>query len=205
MHILETPRLILRPPSHGDELLLHGLHSEPFVVNAFEDGVYPTIQQSKAALLQFINHWQQNRFGLWMVFVKDAGQAIKFAGYSGLRCCGQYFPQYANKVESVTCLNFASSGRGIGVEASRAVLQYAFEYLKLNKVVIFISKSNTRSLIKNIKVGCYYVGDTIHQNKAMRCFEISAMTAVRADVFRVICYNDSKYVGNQQSAINPRC
>lgn len=32
MHILETPRLILRPPSHSDELLLHGLYSELIIL-----------------------------------------------------------------------------------------------------------------------------------------------------------------------------
>ncbi|PAP99141.1 GNAT family N-acetyltransferase [Mesorhizobium mediterraneum] len=133
MHILETPRLILRPPSHSDELLLHGLHSDPFVVNAFGDGVYPTIEQSKAELLQFINHWQQNRFGLWMVFVKDEGQGGKFAGYSGLKCRGPYLPEGPNNVESVTCLHLAASGKGIAVEASRAVVQFAFDHLKLEK------------------------------------------------------------------------
>ncbi|WP_354425861.1 GNAT family N-acetyltransferase [Mesorhizobium abyssinicae] len=93
MYILETPRLILRPPSHSDELLLHELRSDPFVVNTLWNGVYPTIEQSKAVLLQFINHWQQNRFGKWMVFVKHEGHARTFAGYCGLMYSGPYLPE----------------------------------------------------------------------------------------------------------------
>ncbi|MER8478658.1 GNAT family N-acetyltransferase [Mesorhizobium sp. M1163] len=185
MHILETPRLTLRPPSHSDELLVHGLHSDPFVVNAIGDGVYPTIEQSKAELLQLINHWRQNRFGIWMVFVKDEAKVRKFAGYSGLKCSGLYLPEGPNNVESVTCLHGAASGKGIGVEASRAVVQFAFEYIKLAKVNVFILKSNTRSLIKNLKVGCYYVGETVHKNKPMRRFEISATTAVKSEGLHV--------------------
>ncbi|MGX9576405.1 GNAT family N-acetyltransferase [Mesorhizobium sp. f-mel] len=181
MHILETPRLILRPPSHSDELLLHGLHSDPFVVNAVGDGVYPTLEQSKAALLQFINHWQHNGFGLWMVFVKDEAHARKFAGYCGLMCSGLNLPEDPNNVEHVTCLHLAYSGSGIGTEASRATVRFAFEHLKLEKVTGFIRPTNTRSLRKARKVGFCYVGDRTYNNMSMRYFEVCPTTAVQPE------------------------
>lgn len=181
MYILETPRLILRPPSHSDELLLHGLYSDPFVVNAIRDGVYPTIEQSKAALLRFINHWQHNRFGLWMLFVKDEGQARKFAGYCGLMCSGLYLPEDPNNVEIATCLHLAASGKGIAVEAGRAAVQFAFEHLKLKKVTAFIRPTNTRSLRKNLKVGFVYVGDRIYNNMTMRYCEVFPDMAVKTE------------------------
>ncbi|MFD2051970.1 GNAT family N-acetyltransferase [Mesorhizobium calcicola] len=190
MHILETPRLILRPPSHSDELLLHGLHSDPFVVNAIRDGVYPTIEQSKGELLQFINHWQQNRFGLWMVFVKDEGQASKFAGYCGLICGSTYLPEDPNNAEIVTCLHLASSGKGIAVEAGRAVVQFAFETLKLEKVTSFVREKNTRSLLKNLKIGFFYVEDVFFKTGTRRRLEISPITAVNADNLLVYDYID---------------
>ncbi|MER9108059.1 GNAT family N-acetyltransferase [Mesorhizobium sp. M0848] len=188
MHILETPRLILRPPSHGDELLLHGLHSDPFVVNAIRDGVYPTIEQSKAALLQFINHWQHNRFGFWMVFVKDEGQARKFAGYCGLKCSGPYLPEGPNNVEIVTCLHLAASGKGIAVEAGRAVVQFAFDRLKLKKVTGFIRPTNKRSLRKNQKIGFFYVEDRIYDNTTRMVFEVTPETAVKIESLLVVDY-----------------
>ncbi|MER8659123.1 GNAT family N-acetyltransferase [Mesorhizobium sp. M0847] len=174
MHILETSRLILRPPSHSDELLLHGLHSDPFVVNAIGDGVYPTIEQSKAALLHFINHWQLNRFGLWMVFVKDKGQARKFAGYCGLICSGPNLSHVSNDVDIVTCLHLAASGKGIAVEAGRAVVQFAFERLKVKKVTGWIRPENTRSRRKNMKIGFSHVSDRM-------LMEITPETAVKID------------------------
>ncbi|MER8486541.1 GNAT family N-acetyltransferase [Mesorhizobium sp. M1322] len=194
MHILETPRLILRPPSRSDELLLHGLHSDPFVVNAIRDGVYPTIEQSKAALLQFINHWQHHRFGLWMVFVKHEGQARKFAGYCGLMCSDLYQPEDPKKVEIVTCLHLTASGKEIAVEAGRAVVQYSFEYLKLDKVMGFIRPNNTRSLIKNRKIGFYYVCDKICKNRLMLRFDVTPMTAVKIDKLRVFDYSDPENI-----------
>lgn len=196
MHMLETPRLILRPPSHSDELLLHGLHSDPFVVNAVRDGVYPTIEQSKAALLRFINHWQQNRFGLWMLFVKDEGQARKFAGYCGLMCSGPYLPEDPNNVEIVTCLHLAASGKGIAVEAGRAAVQFAFEHLKLEKVTAFIHPKNTRSLRKNLKVGFFYVGDRIYDNMTMMYFEISPATAIKTTNLLVLDYANPEVISN---------
>ncbi|MER9293370.1 GNAT family N-acetyltransferase [Mesorhizobium sp. M0510] len=205
MHILETPRLILRPPSHSDELLLHELHSDPFVVNAMRNGVYPTIEQSKAALLQFINHWQHNRFGLWMVFVKAEGQARKFAGCCGLMCIGtylaedpNYLPEDPNNVEIVTCLHLATSGKGIAVEAGRAVVQFAFEHLKLEKVNAFVRQNNTRSLIKNLKIGFFYVGDVISKNGTRRRrLEVSPITATKADNLLVFGYTDPETIRNQ--------
>ncbi|AZO50332.1 MAG: GNAT family N-acetyltransferase [Mesorhizobium sp.] len=180
MHIIETPHLFLRPPSHSDELLLHGLWSDPFVVNA-KDSVSPTLEQSKAALFQFIIHWQHNRFGLWMLFVKNEGQAKKFVGYCGLARSGLYLPQDPNNVEIITCLNLASSGKGIAVEAGRAAVQFAFEHLELEKVTSFVRPANTRSLRKNIKIGFFYVGYRIYDSTLMRYLEVYPETAVKAD------------------------
>ncbi|TIP18373.1 GNAT family N-acetyltransferase [Mesorhizobium sp.] len=192
MHILETPRLILRPPSHSDHLLIHNLHNDPFVVDAIRNGLDSTVEQSRAALLNFINHWLHHRFGLWMVFVKDEGTARKFAGYSGLMCSGTYRPEDPNDlpgdpnyVEMVTGLHLVASGRGIGVEAGRAVVQFAFEILKLEKVTAFILPNNTRSLIKNKKIGFFYIDDITHKNRTWKRFEVSALTAVRSDNLRV--------------------
>ncbi|TIQ16681.1 MAG: GNAT family N-acetyltransferase [Mesorhizobium sp.] len=186
MYILETPRLILRPPSHSDELLLHGLHSDPFVVNAMWDGVYPTREQSKAKLQQFIHHWQSNGFGLWMVFVKDEGQAGKFAGYCGLMYSGPYLPEDPTNVETVSCLHLASSGKGIAAEAGRTAIQFAFENLTLEKVTSFIRPTNTRSLRKAPKVGLRYVRDRVYNNVVMRYFEVTVLTAVKTEKVVVI-------------------
>lgn len=179
MHILETSRLILKPPSHSDEVLIHGLHTDPFVVNAIGDGAYPTIEQSRAALIQFINHWQLNRFGLWMVFVKDKGQAREFAGYCGLICTGPNLSQVSNGVEIVTCLHLTASGKGVAAEAGRAVVQFAFERLKVKKVTGWIRPANTRSIRKNMKIGFSHVGDRM-------LMEITPETAVRIDDLLVL-------------------
>ncbi|RWK44898.1 MAG: N-acetyltransferase [Mesorhizobium sp.] len=202
MHILETPRLILRPPSHSDELLLHGIHSDPFVVNAIRDGAYPTIEQSKAALLQFINHWQHHRFGLWMTFVKDENQARKFAGYCGLMCSGTYLPEDylpgdPNNVEIITCLHLASSGMGVAVEAGRAVIQFGFEYLKLEKITGFIRQNNTRSIIKNKKIGFVYVGNVTYKGNMMMRFEVLPVAAIRPDSLLVLDDKDTENIRNQ--------
>ncbi|RUU11537.1 N-acetyltransferase [Mesorhizobium sp. USDA-HM6] len=181
MHILETPRLLLRPPSHSDELLLHGLHSDPFVVNAIRDGVFPTIDESKAALRDLIDHWQKHGFGLSMVFVKNEDQTRKFAGYCGLMCRDPFLLEDPNSVVLVTCLHLAASGKGIAVEAGRAVVQFAFDYLRLDKVVGFIRQNNKRSILTNMKIGFFYVKDITFGESTWRRFEVSRATAIKAD------------------------
>ncbi|TCN19791.1 GNAT family N-acetyltransferase [Sinorhizobium americanum] len=197
MQILETSRLILRPPSHSDEILLHGLYSDPFVVNAIRDGVYPTIEQSKTALLQFINHWQRNGFGLWMVFVKGEGQARTFAGYCGLLCSGTHLAEDRNEVEMETCLHLAASGKGVAVEAGRAVVHFAFVHLKLERVTGFVRPKNTRSLVKNLKIGFFYVGDISYKNSSRRRLQVTPMTAVKSENLRVFDYEDPETSRNQ--------
>ncbi|MER9883582.1 GNAT family protein [Mesorhizobium sp. M0118] len=181
MHVLETPRLILRPPSHNDELLLHGLYSDPFVVNAVGEGIYPTEQQSKDRLLSLLKHWRCNRFGLWMVFVKIEGETIKFAGLCGLECCGTNVPEDPNLVEFTYYLHLAAAGQGIGPEAGRAVIQYAFEYLALEKVAAFIRPMNKRSLRAAPKVGFFYVGNRIYNNTEMQYLEVSKIADIKSD------------------------
>ncbi|MER8659219.1 GNAT family protein [Mesorhizobium sp. M0847] len=191
MHVLETPRLILRPPSHSDELLLHGVYSDPFVVNAVGNGVYPTIQQSKARLLSSINHWRRNRFGLWMAFVK-LKETIKFAGLCGLECCGTNVPDDPNLVEFIYYLHLAAAGQGIGPEAGRAVVQFAFEYLALEKVTAFIRPMNKRSLRAAPKVGFFYLGNRIYNNMEMRYFEVCPATAIKSNGLIVSPYTEPK-------------
>ncbi|WP_292142231.1 GNAT family N-acetyltransferase, partial [Mesorhizobium sp.] len=144
-----------------------------------------------------INHWQHNRFGLWMLFVKDEGQARKFAGYCGLMCCGPYLPEDPNNVQIVTCLHLAASGKGIAVEAGRAAVQFAFEHLRLDKVTGFIRPTNTRSLRKNQKVGFFYIGDRIYNNMTMRYFEVTPETAVTTDNLIIVGCSEPEVIQNQ--------
>ncbi len=197
MHILETRRLILRPPSFRDELLVHELHSDPFVVNSVGDGACPTIGQSKAALLQFINAWHRDRFGLWMTFVKVEGQPRNFAGYCGLMRSGPSLPEDPNNVEFVYCFHRAASGKGFGPEAGKAVIQYAFKNLTLDKVTAFIRPTNTRALRAGRKVGFSYVRDRIYNHMMMRYFEVTPVTAVEAEPLLVSTYTDPDDIPSQ--------
>lgn len=200
MHILETPRLILRPPSYSDVLLLHGLYNDPFVVDAVKDGVYPTIEQSKAELLRLINHWQHHGFGLWMVFIKIEkieGQARKFAGCSGLMCSGPKLPENPNNVELEYYLQLAASGKGMAPEAGRAAVQFAFEYLGFEKVTAFIRPMNKRALRAAPKVGLFYVEDRIYNRMTMRYFEITPSTAVKVDDLIISNYTDREVIQDQ--------
>lgn len=190
MHILETPRLILRPPSHNDELLLHGLRSDPLVVNAVGEGVYPTIEQSKAELLRLIDHWQRHRFGLWLVFIKSEDQTRKFAGSCGLMRSGPNLPDNPNNVELEYYLHLDAAGNGIAIEGGRAAIKFAFEYLGLDKVTAFIRTTNERSLHAAPKVGLFYIDDRIYNNIMMRYFEVSPTTAINIDSILVSAHTN---------------
>ncbi|MFW8694679.1 MULTISPECIES: hypothetical protein [Mesorhizobium] len=64
-------------------------------------------------------------------------------------------------------------------------MQFAFDYLEINKVTAFVRPGNTRSLIKNLKIGFHYVDDIVFEKGTRRRLEVSPKTAVRSDSLRV--------------------
>ncbi|PWJ83836.1 hypothetical protein C8D77_1405 [Mesorhizobium loti] len=64
---------------------------------------------------------------------------------------GPYLPDDPNNVEIATALHLAASGKGIAVEAGRAVVQFAFENFKRAKALI---QSRIWWLYNDIKAWC---------------------------------------------------
>ena len=145
--ITETPRLWLRHFTPFDEDNLAGLLGDPDVMQ-FSLGV-KTPAQIRAWLNERLEGEKVNpRIGLFAVLLKDNEQ---FIGYCGLLEYKDIFPRV--ETELGYRLLKHEWGKGYATEAARAVRDYGFRELRLNRIISLIDPENYRSIAVAKKVG----------------------------------------------------
>jgi ribosomal-protein-alanine N-acetyltransferase len=127
---LLTARLRLRAFTPADGPAHCALYRDPAVTRFLRDGPYGAEQagvRSAAALARFARSWAEDGFGVFAVTDRASGRLLGQCGLLRL-------PDGAD-VELLYALERAAWGRGIAVEAGRAVLALAFDGLRLGRVV----------------------------------------------------------------------
>jgi RimJ/RimL family protein N-acetyltransferase len=143
--ILETDRLLLREFMPDDAEDFFRMVSDPDVTRYTGDGA-KTLEEARKGLEERIFHdYRKYGYGRWAVVFKPAGQVIGFAGLKYLDDVSEvdlgyrFFKEYW--------------GRGLATEASRALLAYGFDVLRLERVVGIVDVENKASIRVLEKVG----------------------------------------------------
>jgi RimJ/RimL family protein N-acetyltransferase len=170
---IETSRLRLRPMTPDDLSPLASMFADPDVMRYLPTGESRSAKETQVELNYMVDHWQQRGFGVWAVTLKDSGD---FAGYCGL----QYLHeepggvsaealQNGTDVEVVAGLAKPYWQQGIAPEATRAVLRYGFETVRLARIVAAIHPDNdaSRHILQSMGMQfddtiCYYGDDVPH-------------------------------------------
>jgi ribosomal-protein-alanine N-acetyltransferase len=135
---LETPRLRMRPFTPDDLENFCVLGSDPEVMRYISNGVPRPRAEAADALTKLVDHWQTHGFGVWVLDDRQSGQ---FLGRCGLR----QLPAIGGQVELLYTLMRHAWGRGIATEAAAASLQYAFDVLKLRRIIALAEPRNLAS------------------------------------------------------------
>jgi len=143
--ILETERLRLRPVTDDDFDHFAALYGDPDVMRFIGARGALTREQTRDRLDFMIDHWLRHGFGMWALFRKADGT---FVGRCGMRYLDQ-----TTDVELGYTLSKASWGQGFATEASRAVVRYAFEVMKIGRLVAIADPANTPSVNVMKKIG----------------------------------------------------
>ena len=146
---LKTERLLFRPFRESDLDDLAALYGDPEVMLFLGDGSPRDREQTKERLDRMLGHWREHGFGIWALFARGGG----FVG----RCGVAY--QHHPDAELAYTLARASWGRGLATEAAGAALRYAFEVVRLPRVVAFARVENVGSRRVLEKVGMSLVGE----------------------------------------------
>lgn len=145
--ILETNRLLLRHLVMDDLNNLFALYSDPEIRKYFPDGVL-NLADTKDELEWFLNgHPEHPELGLWATIHKETG---KFIGRCGLL---PWTIDERLEIEIAYLINKAYWGQGLATEAARGIMQYAFERLKVSRLICLMEPENFASQRVAEKIG----------------------------------------------------
>lgn len=143
---IATSRLILRYFTLEDTDALATILSDREVMQYSIGGV-KTRSQTQEFINWVISHYQKHGFGLYAVTERETGRLI---GYCGLLVW--YFEEVI-EIEIGYRLGTKYWGKGLATEAAMAVRNYAWDRLKINRLICLIQPENKRSLRVAQKLG----------------------------------------------------
>lgn len=139
MKVLETERLELRRLTMDDLDALDALYHGEDVRKYYSEGI-PTYDETRQQLEWMIDEcYPRYGFGYWAALDRATGV---FIGRCGL------FPWTIDgreEVEVVYMFYKPYWGQGLGTEAARAIVRYAFETLGLSRLIAVINPGNRAS------------------------------------------------------------
>lgn len=164
--IAETKRLTIRLVTEADVNALALIWTDAQVTR-FMGG--PRVYEELCAGFKQDLEAPPPKFDLWPVLEKSTATVIGHCGLLAKEVDGQ------NRVELVYVIAAAFWGRGYATEAAMAIRDYAFQTLKVVRLVSLIDPLNTASEKVAMKVGMKFVRDTVRPNgKTMKVYAIAA-------------------------------
>lgn len=151
MIFLETSRLLIKRPTieYLNETI--ALDSDPSVMKYFIGGPR-SVESTKELLNKAIQQDEKHGFGLGFVFDKENNQ---FVGRAGLIHLG--FDDRNSDIEIVYRLHEIFWGRGYATELSRALIQWGFINLPVQRLVATVNPENFSSIKVLEKSGLQYI------------------------------------------------
>lgn len=143
--MIETDRLFLREITLNDKEELLKLHSHPDVQIYTGEPIVESIEEIEKAIRIRIDNYKKYGFGRWATFLKNG---MQFVGWAGLA----YLPEF-DEIDLGYRFLPEYWGLGIATEASRAILTYGFDSLKIKKIIAIALKENKASIRVMEKVG----------------------------------------------------
>jgi len=137
--ILETQRLLFRRLLPQDLDDLYALYADPEIRRYYPEGVL-TYEETRQELEWFLNgHPAHPELGLWATIHKATGRFIGRCGLLPLEIDGR------QEVEVAYLIAKEFWGQGLATEATRAIAEYAFERLGLERLISLVTPGNTAS------------------------------------------------------------
>ena len=139
---IETTRLILREIISEDVDRIFLLDQNPEVMKYI--GVKPvkTLEESEETIRNIRNQYTENGIARWAVIEKESNFLI---GWSGLKLLTKPLNGFTNVYELGYRFLPEYWGKGYATEAGKAVVEYGFEKLKLDKIYACTDIENINS------------------------------------------------------------
>ncbi len=165
--VIETPRLLLRHFVESDLAALSALMANPGFMR-FSSGVFSEEQTRSFLYDRVIAPARAGWPSQFAVIVKEENRLIGYCGF---------FRQLVDEVEEIEIgyrLHPDYWNRGLATEAARAVRNYAFEVLRLPRVISLIHPDNHASRRVTEKNGMTLEKTTLFRGFPAQVFSCSA-------------------------------
>jgi RimJ/RimL family protein N-acetyltransferase len=149
MNVIETGRLILRPLEESDAEELFVIYSVPENVRFLGKGS-SSVDELRGYISRHIKDHLGTGVGLSAAFLKETGEMIGRAGLFFSNIDG------VDEVELAYLIDRIHWGKGYATEMSKAILDYGFGELGLERIIAIIHPLNSRSIGVADKCGFTY-------------------------------------------------
>lgn len=163
---LETNRLIIRDFSQQDLEPLAQLFAHPEVMRFSRAGPLSLQQTQELLEHRILGHYAQHGFGLWALIHKENHQFIGVAGFSFQTVDGEEWPELGYRLYP------AYWGNGLASEACKAIVEYGFQHLGLDRIISIIEAANKRSIQVALGVGMHYWKNAIFYEKPVQIYTL---------------------------------
>ncbi|GAA4124783.1 hypothetical protein GCM10022415_31180 [Knoellia locipacati] len=151
-NVVETTRLILRPPTEADRDAWVQLHRDPRTYWHAPHAMSQTDDDAAAFLERTLAHWDEHGFGLWLALDKVTREVVGVCGLKDVE--GAFLNLYYRLV-------FVGLGHGLGREMSRASAAHALEFLPALPVRALVKEVNIPSVRTALGTGFERVGTRV--------------------------------------------
>ena len=136
---LETHRLILRPFTIEDaDEMFNNWASDPEVTRFLTWPTHSSVDVTRMVLNDWISHYEDGAYFNWAIELRETGSVIGNIAVVQLR-------EDIEQVEIGYCMSRAFWGQGIMPEAFRAVMEYLFTVVGINRISAHHDVNNPKS------------------------------------------------------------
>ncbi len=165
--LLETNRLMLRAIQPSDFNELFRMNSDPIVMKYVGDGSTRSHEQMLKEVEMLISYYTKRPgMGIWAIELKTSS---KFIGAGGLT-----YNTNKAAVELGYRLPKEQWNKGYATEASRELVRYAFQNLRVDKVIASAHIENLASHNVLKKIGMSHIGNGYEFDSPQVYYEIDA-------------------------------
>lgn len=157
--MIETARLRLRRLTLSDAdagFMLRLVNDPDWLANIGDRNVHD-MEQSRAYIQKTLDMYERHGFGSLVAELKETGQMIG--------TCGLVKRDSVPDVEVGYALLPQFRGRGLAIEAAKAVVDYARDVLKLERVAAIVTPANRDSIKVLERIGLAFVRPMTLPNK----------------------------------------
>lgn len=165
--ITTSPRFIIRKISHQDHAALAVILTDPKVMQYSTMGVADD-KKITAHIDKCLNSYDKNGWGQWVVIDKISNELVGICGLNALTLDQQDLIHISYRIAS------AHWRKGYALEATNAVIKYAFEQLGLESVYSIIEPVNQPSVSLSLKAGFTLYGTSTFCNLAVNIYRIES-------------------------------